>query len=70
MPVNWTPAFTDAIREQDPAKISDLCDQARRAINDRTLERGPQPASASEREQMEEALRQLTIHELRLPRPN
>ena len=70
MPTRWMQAYEAAIREQDRAKIPDLCEQARRAILERTLEQGERAASESEQEELREALRQLTIHELRLPRPN
>jgi nucleoside-diphosphate-sugar epimerase len=44
-----------------PKKKRDLCDQARRAINDRILEQGPYAVDKQERGILEEELRQLTF---------
>ena len=60
MPIDWKSAYAAALREQDPAKLPALCDQAREKINARILElaketstprkekarRSPPPASA------------------------
>jgi hypothetical protein len=58
----WKVAYAIAIHEQDPRKKPDLCQQARRAINDRYLQQGPYAASPMEKRVLAEALRQLTIH--------
>ncbi len=63
MPIHWTILFRAALRQQDPAKLPKLVDQARRAINDRVLERGTKSADAQEKEELEEALRQITLLE-------
>jgi hypothetical protein len=63
MPTHWTILFRAALRQQDPAKLPKLAEQARRAINDRVLERGTKSADAQEKEELEEALRQLTLLE-------
>jgi hypothetical protein len=68
MPIDWKTIYATALREQDPAKIPDLCDEARRAINERVLEHGKGGTSAAERVELEEALRQLVIHELKSKR--
>lgn len=65
MPIDWKTIYGAAIREQDPAKIPDFCDEARQAINDRVLEQGKRGANTPERKELEEALRQLVVHELR-----
>jgi hypothetical protein len=71
MPIRWMSAYAAALQEQDPEKLPTLCDEARRAINDRILELGSKLHDSSEREQLEEALRQLTIHETKRKRdPN
>jgi hypothetical protein len=63
MPTHWTILFRAALRQQDPAKLPKLAEQARRAINDRVLERGTKSADAQEKEELGEALRQLTLLE-------
>jgi len=63
MPTYWTIYFRAALRQQDPAQIPKLVEQARRAINERVLERGTKGPDAREREELDEALRQLTLHE-------
>jgi hypothetical protein len=71
MPIDWKSIYASAIREQDPAKIPDLCDEARRAINDRVVEQGKRSTNTPERRELEEALRQLVVHELnRTKRPS
>ncbi|MBZ5663430.1 MAG: hypothetical protein LAO30_02400 [Acidobacteriia bacterium] len=62
MLTDWNTSYQVAIREQDPAKLEDLCEQARHAIHNRVLELAESPADARERGELEEALRQLTIH--------
>jgi len=70
MSTDWTTPYRAALQEQDPAKLPDLCERARRAIHDRTLELGTKAAAAPEREQLEEALRQLVMHEAKSkPKP-
>ena len=59
---SWKVAYALAIHEKDPSKKPHLCEQARRAINDRILQPTPFAASHLERRVLEEALRQLTIH--------
>jgi hypothetical protein len=63
MPTHWTILLRAALRQQDPAKLPKLVEQARRAINARVLERGTKSADAHEKEELEEALRQLTLLE-------
>jgi hypothetical protein len=65
MPTDWTIYVRAALRQQDPAKLPKLVEQARGAINDRVLERGPKGPDTQEREELEEALRQLTLHEMK-----
>lgn len=62
MHTDWNTSYRVAIHEQNPAKLEDLCEQARRAIHTRVLELADTPADARERGELEEALRQLTIH--------
>jgi len=63
MPTDWTILFRAALRQKDPAQIPKLAVQARRAINERVLERGTIGPDAREREELDEALRQLTLLE-------
>ncbi len=60
---DWTTQYHAALREPDPAKRPELCEQARYAINMRVLELGWQGADAPERRQLEESLRRLAVHE-------
>ncbi len=60
----WTIYFRAALREQDPAKLPRLLERARRAINDRLQERGTKGPDTGEREELEDGLRQLNLHEL------
>jgi len=69
MPTDWTIHVQAALRQQDPAKLPKLVEQARRAINERELERGTKGPDASEREALDEALRQLLLHE-KIKRPS
>ncbi|MGD0468600.1 MAG: hypothetical protein ABSA54_09520 [Terriglobales bacterium] len=69
MPTDWTIYVQAALRQQDPAQLPKLVEQARRAINDRWLERGTKGPDASEREELDEALRQLLLHE-KIKRPS
>lgn len=68
MAARWMSAYAYALREQDPAKVEDLCEEARRAIHTRMLELEDTRADVHERGELEEALRQLTIHKYRRPR--
>lgn len=63
MPSDWTIYFRAALREQDPAKISQLVERARRVIHDRLQERGTKGPDTRERDELEEGLRQLNLHE-------
>jgi len=63
MPTHWTILFRAALRQQDHANLPKLVERARRAINDRVLERGTKSADVQEKEELEEALRQLTLLE-------
>jgi hypothetical protein len=64
MPTDWRIAYEAAIREHDPAKIAEACEKARTAINDRMFEIVKEK-DQRETEALEEALRQLVIHEHR-----
>lgn len=71
MPTRWMQAYAAALREQDPTNIPNVCEKARRAIDDRILQDGGQSVDASEREQLEAALRHLTEREWQAKRkPN
>jgi len=63
--LTWHTAHQAALRERDPAKVAEACEYARAQINHRILELTAEhtPPTAPEREEMEEALRQLVIHE-------
>jgi len=56
--------YDSALGERDPARVSDACDLARRAINDRVLELAGRGATDPERKELEGALREILIHEL------
>lgn len=62
MHTDWKTPYQFAIREQNPAKLEDLYEQARRAIHNRVLELEQNRADARESGELEIALRQLTIH--------
>ena len=70
MPTDWRMRYDSALGERDPAKVSDACDLARRAINDRVLELAKTGAAEPERLELEEALRKILMHELRVLRGN
>ena len=70
MPTDWRMRYDSALGERDPAKVSDTCDLARRAINDRVLELATIGATDPERLELEEALREILMHELRVLRGN
>jgi hypothetical protein len=63
MIADWTTQYRAALRERDPAKLPELCEQARHAINIRVLELGWQGADAPERRELEQSLRHLAAHE-------
>jgi hypothetical protein len=62
MHTDWMSPYHAALHEQDPVKLEELCELARHAMHNRMLELGTQPADAHEEGELEEALRQLTIH--------
>jgi hypothetical protein len=70
MPTDWRMRYDSALGERDPAQVSDACDHARRAINDRVLELAKIVATEPERLELEEALREILMHELRVLRGN
>ena len=63
--LTWRTAFEAALRERDPAKVGEACEYARERINHRILELTAEhaPPHSPEREEMEEALRQLVVWE-------
>jgi hypothetical protein len=63
MITEWTTQYRAALREPDPARLPEVCEQARHAINMRVLELGWQGAEAPERRLLEESLRRLAVHE-------
>jgi hypothetical protein len=72
MPIDWKSAYAAALREQDSAKLPQLCEHARRIINKRFLQQGTECPAPREKEELNEALRQLFEHELEqshLPSP-
>ncbi len=71
MPSEWEPLYREALQERDNEKLADVCDRARRAINDRLTELAAQRITAeAEREQLYDALRRLLIHEKKLSLPS
>jgi len=69
MATNWTTPYRAARRERNPAKLLELCEQARRGINDRMLALATQGADTLERRELEEALRRLIAHESKTSPP-
>ena len=70
MPSDWTIYLRAALREEDRAKLPQAVERARRAINDRLQERGTKGPDTGERDELEDGLRQLNLHELkRKPAP-
>jgi len=64
MPVEWEALYQKALQELDAKKVGEVCERARRAINDRLTELAAQTTAAEEeRERLMEALRTLVIHE-------
>ncbi|MGA9639838.1 MAG: hypothetical protein WBQ72_00440 [Terriglobales bacterium] len=67
----WVQLYREAFQERDAEKVSELCDRARAAINERLGELAARVIAAEkERDQLEEALRSLTLHELHRRAPN
>ena len=64
MSSDWRSIYEEAIREKDSAKVTDACEKARRAINERLVEIVKR-SEPHETETLEEGLRQLVIHEHR-----
>jgi hypothetical protein len=63
MYTDWMTPYRAVQREQDPAKQPELCEKARRAINDRLLELAAQGADPDVREELERCLRLLTLRD-------
>jgi len=61
MHTDWKTPYQFAIREQNPATLEDLYEQARHAIHNRVRELEENPSDTREKGELEEALRQLTI---------
>jgi len=71
MPAEWEQLYREAFQELDAENLPELCDRARRAINERLMELSAQTLAAEkEREQLFEALRTLLIHEYQRRAPN
>ena len=66
MPTHWMHAYKAAIREHAPEQIEERYELARLAIHKRVLELTDDPADARERGELDEALRQLTIHKYKI----
>ncbi len=62
MTSDWKVLYQLAMCEEDPAKREEAYEQARVAIHKRVLELAKDRAGVSERGDLDEALRQLTIH--------
>jgi hypothetical protein len=65
MTSDWKGHYQLAMHEEDPAKQEELYEQARVAIHKRVLELAKDRADIRERGDLDEALRQLTIHKYR-----
>ncbi len=63
----WQAAFQAALREEDPAKIQHVCEHARLLMNDSAmaLTKEGHAADSPDRVALENALRQLALHEQR-----
>jgi len=67
MATGWQDLYQVALREQDSTSVTDACEQARRAIHDQFIALARQDCPHSwTAEELDEALRQLLIHEARL----
>jgi len=65
----WKRLYREALRQRTSEKAAEVCERARRAINDRLIELAAEGSAAEkEREQLLEALRNLLIHETKLRR--
>ncbi len=64
---DWRAAFQAALLEQDPTNMQQACEQARLLMNDRASEllKNGHAADSPDRMAVEDALRQLAIHEQR-----
>lgn len=67
MRIDWQTAYSAALGEQDPAKVSPACERARVRINDAAIELVNEGYSddSPERDAMQEALRNLYFHQHR-----
>jgi hypothetical protein len=65
MGLGWRSSFRAAMSEQDSAKRAAACERARHEINSRLLELAGQASddAGAEPAELEEALRQITMHE-------
>lgn len=63
MPVEWERTYKEAFEEADAEKVPEICDRARRAIDDRLVELGAWSTAEKERERLREALRKLLLYE-------
>jgi hypothetical protein len=65
MHIDWQIAYSAALGEQDPAKISPACEHARILINGAAVELVKEGHShdSPERDVLEEALRNLYFHQ-------
>ena len=67
MSIEWEPLYRAALQELDAEKVREVCERARRAINERLTELAAHPTAAEkkeeERERLMDALRALVIHE-------
>ena len=71
MSPEWERLYREAIEELDAERVPEICERARRSINDRLIELAAQnKASEKERERLFEALRHILIHEQRRHAPN
>lgn len=75
MSLEWRSSYHAAMSEQDPANRTGACERARHDINSRLLELagrdtgGSADATRDERAELEEALRQITMHEWKNDEP-
>ncbi len=65
MSIDWTICFRSALREEGSAKLPQAIERARRVINSRLQETGTKGPDTSERDELEDALRQLNLRELK-----
>jgi hypothetical protein len=62
MTSDWKAIYQLAMHEEDPPKRDELYEQARLAIHKRLLELAKDRANVLESADLDEALRQLTLH--------